>query len=109
MGKWGADSDRLEDAGTLELQRQEIVMRRFFRQEGVLDRYMRVYHPRAEGAPDSHNYLEITNGARTKVAILQDSKPNGEVWYIRSASCQMQSTAWRFCSTRGCAWRQAPS
>ena len=40
---------------------------------------MRVYHPRAEGAPTPHTYLEITNGTRTKAVITQDALPEGEV------------------------------
>jgi hypothetical protein len=54
-----------------EMARQEIVLHRFFQKEGVYDRYMRVYHPRADGAPTSHTYLEFTNGTRTKAVITQ--------------------------------------
>lgn len=74
----GTGSTQLEGAAEEDL-RQDVLMRRYLRQEGVFDRYMRVYHPRAEGAPDSHTYLEITNSSRTKAAILQDSLPKGEV------------------------------
>ncbi len=77
MESWGADSDKLEEEATMERQRQDILLRRYLRQEGVLDRYMRVYHPRADGASDSHTYLEITNSARTKAVILEDSAPKG--------------------------------
>ena len=74
----GEDSDKLEDAKVRARQRQDIFLRRYLRQEGVLDRYMRVYHPRAEGAPDSHTFLEITNAGRTKVAIFLDNALKGE-------------------------------
>jgi hypothetical protein len=40
---------------------------------------MRVYHPKAEGAPDSHTYLQISNAENTKAAIIQDKLPEGEV------------------------------
>ncbi|MFN7995109.1 MAG: hypothetical protein U0Q18_15990 [Bryobacteraceae bacterium] len=73
-----AGSTQLEAAAAEDL-RMDVLMRRYFRQEGVFDRYMRVYHPRAEGAPDSHTYLQITNAARTKAVILQDTLPKGEV------------------------------
>lgn len=59
--------------------RKEIVLRRFFRQEGIYDRYMKVYHPRAEGASTVHTYIEFTNATRTKAVILQDELPKGEV------------------------------
>jgi hypothetical protein len=49
--------------------RQEIVLQRFLQKEGVYARYMRVYHPRADGAPTTHSYLEFTNGTRTKAVI----------------------------------------
>jgi hypothetical protein len=74
----GTGSTQLEGAAEEDL-RQDVLLRRYLRQEGVFDRYMRVYHPRAEGAPDSHTYLEITNSSRTKAAILQDTLPKGEV------------------------------
>ena len=40
---------------------------------------MRVYHPKADGAPTPHTYLEFTNAARTKAVITQDAVPKGEV------------------------------
>jgi hypothetical protein len=51
--------------------RQEIVFRRFLRKEGVYDRYMRVYHPRADGAPTPHSFLELTNGTRIKAVVTR--------------------------------------
>ncbi len=74
----GEDSDKLEDAAVQERQRQDVFLRRYLRHEGVLDRYMRVYHPRAEGAPDSHTFLEISNAARTKAVIFLDTPLKGE-------------------------------
>jgi len=50
--------------------RRESVMRRFLRKEGVYDRYMRVYHPRADNAPTAHSILQYTNGTRTKGIVI---------------------------------------
>jgi hypothetical protein len=63
---FGGDYSRVDDA----TGRQESVLRRFFCQEGIYDRYMRVYHPRAEGAPTPHSFLEFTNGTRTKAVLV---------------------------------------
>jgi hypothetical protein len=50
--------------------RRQSVMRRFLRREGVYDRYMRVYHPRADDAPTPHSILQYTNGTRTKGIVI---------------------------------------
>jgi len=76
--EWGAGSNRLDAEGIEELRR-DVVFHRYLRQERVLDRYMRVYHPKAEGGPDSHTYLQIANAENTKAAIIQDTLPAGEV------------------------------
>ncbi|MGD0579845.1 MAG: hypothetical protein ABSC08_13055, partial [Bryobacteraceae bacterium] len=76
--EWGAGSNRL-DGDDLEQLRQDVVFHRYLRQERVLDRYMRVYHPKTEGAPDAHTYLQIANAENTKAAIIQDTLPQGEV------------------------------
>lgn len=62
----GGDYSGMSDAAA----RQKSVLRRFFCKEGIYDRYMRVYHPRAEGAPTPHSFLELTNGTRTKAVIM---------------------------------------
>jgi hypothetical protein len=67
MMGFGGDYSRLDDATA----RRESVMRKFLQTEGIYDRYMRVYHPRAEGAPTPHTFLEYTNGTRTKAVIIQ--------------------------------------
>ncbi len=58
---------------------QSIVVDRYLRQQGVIGRFMRVYHPRADGAPDAHTYFQVTNSQRDKAAIFQDKLPKGEV------------------------------
>jgi len=50
--------------------RRESAMRRFLRKEGVYDRYMRVYHPKADNAPTPHSILQFTNGTRTKGVVI---------------------------------------
>ena len=76
--EWGAGSNQL-DGEAIDKLRQDVVFHRYLRQERVLDRYMRVYHPRVEGASDSHTYLQIANAENTKAAIIQDTLPAGEV------------------------------
>lgn len=72
----GGGRGRQEDE---ERARQEIVLRRYFVKAGVFGRYMRVYHPKAEGAPTPHTYLQLASTARTKGVIMQDAAPKGEV------------------------------
>jgi hypothetical protein len=69
----GEDSDKLEDPAIQERQRQDVFLRRYLRQEGVLDRFMRVYHPRSEKTQDTHTFLQIANVSRTKVVIFIDT------------------------------------
>ena len=76
--EWGVGSNRL-DGEDFEQLRQDVVFHRYLRQQGVLDRYMRVYHPKTEGTPDTHTYLQIASADNTKAAILQDTLPEGEV------------------------------
>jgi len=78
--EWGAGSNGLPSAPddpAIERLRRDILMRRYLKQEGVIGRYMRVYHPRAEGAPTPHTYLQVANAERTKAAIFQDAAPKG--------------------------------
>ncbi len=63
---FGGDYSRMDDATA----RRESVMRRFLQKEGIYDRYMRVYHPRADNAPTPHSFLEFTNATRTKAVII---------------------------------------
>ena len=73
MEAGGADSDRLEETAVMERQQQDVLFQRCLQKEGVIGRFMRVYHPRADRAPTSHCYLEITNPDRTKAVIWGDS------------------------------------
>ncbi len=72
---WGSGEGTEDEAQA----RAESAFRHFLRREGVYDRYMKVFHPRAEGAPTPHTYLQLTNGTRTKAIITQDSVPDGAV------------------------------
>jgi hypothetical protein len=69
----GEDSDKLEDPIVQERQRQDVFLRRYLLEQRVLDRFMRVYHPRAEKARDAHTFLEIANANRTKAVIFLDT------------------------------------
>jgi len=95
--EWGAGSNRL-DGEDLEQLRQDVVFHRYLRQERVLDRYMRVYHPKTEGAPDAHAYLQIANAENTKAAIIQETPPEGEVvvYPKRLAPDAVYSVVFRF-------------
>lgn len=77
VGPSGA-SNHLDEHAQDRLRRDMLVWR-YLRQENVVSRFMRVYHPRAEGAPNSYNYLQITDAGRTKAAIYQHALPQGEV------------------------------
>jgi len=79
MATGGGSSTRLDDAAAQDRLRSDVLFRRFLRSQGVLDRYMRVDHPRTDGAPSAHTYLQFANSDRTKVAILQDAAPRREV------------------------------
>ncbi|MGO9239305.1 MAG: hypothetical protein ACLQBJ_00725 [Bryobacteraceae bacterium] len=95
--EWGTGSNRL-DGEDLEQLRQDVVFHRYLRQERVLDRYMRVYHPTTEGAPDAHTYLQIANAENTKAAIIQDTLPEGEVvvYPKRLAPAEVYSVTFRY-------------
>jgi len=67
MGDFGWEGYNPDDDAR---SRQNSVLRRFLRKEGVYDRYMRVYHPRADGAPTPHSFLEFTSATRTKGIVL---------------------------------------
>jgi|GEM_PF-3477407 len=98
MEWWGADPDKLDDPKQMEEVKQDVLLRRYLRMEGVLDRYMRLYHPRATGTPNSHTFLEITNAARTKGAIFLDAVSKGEavVYPKRLAPGAKYTVAFRF-------------
>jgi hypothetical protein len=74
----GVGSTELEGPAIDQL-RADVLIRRYLRQERVLDRYMRVYHPLAEGVPNEHCYLQLMNAECTKGVILQDELPKSEV------------------------------
>ncbi len=95
--EWGVASD-VPQSRELEEMRDDIVLRRYLRAEGVLDRFTRVYHPRAEGTADSHTYLQLTNAERTKAVFFQDSLPKGEVtvWPKRLVPGQRYTVGFRF-------------
>jgi hypothetical protein len=75
----GSSTPRVDDIPAQELARKDILLRRYLREQGVIGRYMPVYHPRADGAPTTHTYLQIANDTRTKAVIFQDALPAGEV------------------------------
>ncbi|MHB9032144.1 MAG: alpha-galactosidase [Anaerolineae bacterium] len=62
----------------IEKQRQGVLLGRYLVQKGVIGRFMRLYHPRAEGAPDSHTFIQVTNADRSR-ALLQADQACGEV------------------------------
>ncbi|MGA2984675.1 MAG: hypothetical protein ABSG32_12735 [Terriglobia bacterium] len=94
MMGFGGDYSSIDDAAA----RQESVLRGFLQKEGIYDRYMRVYHPRADGAPTPHTYLEFTNGTRTKAVIVREALPKSEaVVYPKALIPETQySVAFRF-------------
>jgi hypothetical protein len=68
-----------EDAAWIERVRAQVVLQRYFRAKGVVGRYARFYHPRAEGAPDAHTFRQVMNADRTRGYLQQDSPCEGEV------------------------------
>ncbi|MHB1355795.1 MAG: hypothetical protein ACYCZF_07440 [Anaerolineae bacterium] len=62
----------------IEQQRKQILLGRYLVKQGVIGRYMRVYHPRAEGAPNAHTFIQLTNAARDRGMIHSDA-PCSEV------------------------------
>ena len=72
------ESTKLDEAA-LERLKRDVLLRRYLLKEGVMGRFMRVYHPKTEGTPDQHTYLQLSNAERSKVIVLQDTLPKGEV------------------------------
>jgi hypothetical protein len=68
----------LTDPEWIEQQRKQILLGRYLVTQGVIGRYMRVYHPRAEGAPNVHTFIQVMNAERDK-GIIQPDAPCGEV------------------------------
>jgi hypothetical protein len=62
----------------IEQQRKQILLGRYLVQQGVIGRYMRIYHPKAEGAPNAHTFIQVMNAERIK-GIIQPDTPCGEV------------------------------
>jgi hypothetical protein len=54
-------------------------MHKYLRIQKVIDRYMNLYHPRAEHAATQHCFIELTNADRSKCVIYQDAKSGKEV------------------------------
>jgi hypothetical protein len=72
-----ASSDvREEDIPRL---RAELLMHRYLKKQQVVDRYMNLYHPRADQAATQHCFIERTNADRSKCIISQDAKSGRDV------------------------------
>ena len=71
-------NNKLDEAALTRLKR-DVLLRRYLLKKGVMGRFMRVYHPKAEGTPDQHTYLQLSNAERSKAIVLQDTMSKGEV------------------------------
>lgn len=58
-------------------QRKAILLQRYLVAKGVIGRYMRVYHPLAEGAPDAHTFIQVMNSERSRGVIQADKSCEG--------------------------------
>jgi hypothetical protein len=65
------------DTKWIDQQRKQILLGRYLVKQGVIGRYMRIYHLRAEGAPNAHTFIQLTNAERSK-AVIQADTPCGE-------------------------------
>jgi hypothetical protein len=70
--------------------RAEMLMQKYLRREKVIDRYMNLYHPKAEHAATLHCFIEKTNADRSKCVISQDaSSGNNVVVYPKALQPQL--------------------
>ncbi|NLV73366.1 MAG: hypothetical protein GXY52_01585 [Chloroflexi bacterium] len=60
------------DEGWITRQRETTLFERYLVSKGVVGRYMRLYHPQAEGAPDVHTFIQIMDGSRSRGMIRPD-------------------------------------
>ncbi|MCE5257546.1 MAG: alpha-galactosidase, partial [Chloroflexi bacterium] len=66
------------DPDWIAAQRKATLLERYLVNKGVIGRFMRLYHPRAEGAPDAHTFIQVTNADRSR-ALIQADQPCAEV------------------------------
>ena len=59
--------------------RAEMLMQKYLTKEKVIDRYMNLYHPKAEHAATLHCFIEKTNANRSKCVISQDASSGHNV------------------------------
>jgi len=67
-----------QDPAWISAQRRAALLERYLVSKGVVGRYMRLYHPRAEGAPDAHTFIQVTNADRSR-ALIQPDRACAEV------------------------------
>jgi hypothetical protein len=59
--------------------RTRMLMQKYLQQQKVIDRFMNLYHPRADRAATSHCFSELTNADRSKCVIRQDKASHNKV------------------------------
>jgi len=59
--------------------RDKMLMQKYLKQQKVVDRFMSLYHPKAEKAANNHCFIERTNADRSKCIISQDTKSGRDV------------------------------
>jgi hypothetical protein len=77
MMKVGGSSDITEN--NIPRMRERMLMQKYLQQQGVVDRYMNLYHLKAVGAATTHCFIELTNADRSKCVIRQDRASRHEV------------------------------
>lgn len=58
--------------------REKMLMQKYLKQQKVIDRFMNLYHPKADHAPNNHFFIEKTNADRSKCIVSQDGKSGVE-------------------------------
>ena len=75
----GGGGAHQEDEAWVERVRAQMLLRRWLMKKGVVGRYTRFYHPRADGAPDEHTCRQLMSADRTQGYLEQDSPAQGEI------------------------------
>jgi hypothetical protein len=63
----------------MQKERERMLMQKYLHEEKVIDRFMNLYHPKAEGAATPHCFIQLTNADRSKCVIRQDEAKKNQV------------------------------
>jgi hypothetical protein len=73
-----SSSSNIKEQNILRI-RDKVLIQKYLKQQKVIDRFMNLYHPRADGAATKHCFIERTTADHSKCIISQDAKSGRDV------------------------------